>query len=436
MVLSLEEINLKFFDSINKTLTRLKSDFFLRRQDPFSEMISSNRLFGVLPIVHHFKLYYDYLIDPGIQNAVNTFLDQVVGVGFYITADDEKALKVLQEWFKKSKFKKKFKNCIKDSLITGNGALEKVFGTTMLGKDLFIDIELVDMRIVKGINPDEEDDSIPLEWVQMHLGEENKIPYEDTIHFKLFELSKSFLGIGLFHSLSVPQYEEDGELRSIIDDMRTLRMSFTNIVKKHASPDRLFIYENESEDVITAEALKFKTKRAGDVQFTNKDFIHKELTVDPRSRFERYLDMIQLWYELGTQTPAAKLQTTPGFTEASARAALELVERRIRGIQDDGKTMVEEEMFEPILDERGFDPEEVNAEFHFGQPDMPDFDLNQVITAYNSQNKKGKRLVSREEVRIMLQNSGWPLIDKNDSKKDHKIKKMMIDGVQKYIVKI
>lgn len=433
---------MKITDSITKTLTKItKSDFFLRRQDPFSEMVSTNRLFGVLPIVHHFKLYYDYLIDPGIQNATNTFLDQIMGVGFYITADDEKALAFLQKWCKTKKYKKKFKNLMKDALITGNGAFERVYGTTVSGHNKFIDVELLDMRIVKGIDPDPDDESVPSEWIQMLRGEENRIPYEDTIHFKLFELSRSFLGIGLYHSLSVPQYEDDGELRSIVDDMRTLRMSFTNIVKKHASPDRLFIYENESEDVITAEALKFKTKKQGDTQFTNKDFVYKELTVDPRSRFERYIDMIQLWYELGTQTPAAKLQTTPGFTEASANAALELVERRIRGIQDDGKTMTEEEIFEVLLKENGFDVAKVNAEFHFGQPDMPDFELTDVLAAYNAPEQNGERLISREEVRIMLQNSGWPLKDSNTEdkaadSKQHSIKRIMIDGVMKYVARI
>ena len=82
-----------------------------------------------------------------------------MGVGFYITADDEKALKILQDWFKQAKFKRKFKTGMKDALITGNFAFEKIFGTTAAGKDLFVDVELIDMRIVRGIEPDPKDES-------------------------------------------------------------------------------------------------------------------------------------------------------------------------------------------------------------------------------------------------------------------------------------
>ncbi len=428
---------MKYFDSITRAFTRAKhTDFFLRRQDPYTEFISTNRLFGVLPLVHHQKLYFDYLSDPGITNAVNTFRDQVIGVGHYLTGDDEKALLACKKWFKKIKFKRKLKTGFSDSLITGNMGFEKVIGVTAASTERLVDLELIDMRIVKRIEPD-EDNKLPKEWVQLHLGVENTIPYEDTIHFKLFELSRSFLGIGLFTSLSVPQYEEDGIVRSILDDMKQMRSNFAKIINKHASPDRLFIYENESQDVITEEARKYNTREAGDTQFTNKNFEYKELTVDPRARFDKYIDIIQLYYDLGTQTPAAKLQSTTGFTEASANAVLEIVERRIRGIQDDLKTVIEEDILAEYQRGLGFDPEITNVEWHFGQPDIPDFDINMVVKGFETKDEDGNRLIKYEEAREIFQNSGYiqnSSANKSDSKS--KLKQIRVDGELKYIVAV
>lgn len=431
------------FDSFAHAFAKAThSDFFFKRQDPFTELISNNRMFGVLPLVHHFKLYFDYLSDPGITNAVNTFGDQVIGVGFYLTGDDEAALFKIQKWFKRMKFKRKLKTGFRDALISGNMGFEKVFGVTKHGQDKFIDIELIDMRIVRGIQPDPDDEMVPMEWVQQFRGQENKIPYEDTIHFKLFEISRSFLGVGLFSSLSVPQYEEGGELRSILDDMKQMRSNFAMIINKHASPDRVFIYENESGDVISEEARKFNNRKQGDAQFTNKNYEYKELTVDPRARFDKYIDIIQLYYDLGTQTPAAKLQSTTGFTEASANAVLEIVERRIRGIQDDLITVIEEDIINVYLEESEINPDDANIEFHFGQPDIPDFDINVVFKGFETMDDDGNRLISFDEARTILQDSGYAQNSTDEGQKDTKLdskthlSKIKVDGVEKYVIRI
>ena len=432
------------FDSFTQAISRTlksKSDFFFKQQDPFTQLVSNNRMFGVLPLVHHFKLYFDYLSDPGITNAVNTFGDQVIGVGFYITGDDPVALQKIQKWFKKIKIKRKLKTGFRDALISGNMGLEKVIGTSKFGPDKLIDVELIDMRVVIGIEPDPEDESIPMEWIQRIRGKENRITYDNTIHFKLFEISRSFLGIGLFSSLSVPQYEQDGELRSILDDMKQMRSNFAQIINKHASPDRVFIYENESEEVISEEARKFKTRKQGEAQFTNKTYDYKELTVDPRARFDKYIDIIQLYYDLGTQTPAAKLQSTTGFTEASANAVLEIVERRIRGIQDDLKTVIEEDIINVYLEESEIDPEEANIEFHFGQPDIPDFDINVVFKGFETKDDDGNRLISFDEARQILEDSGYAQNDTDENEteeepKNDRLPMIKIDGVKKHIIKL
>ena len=198
-------------DLLKGLKTKLGFDALLKRTDPFSMVIDTGSKFGVSPIVTHKKLYYHYLVDPGIQNAVNTFKDQVVGVGYYLTADDDKALKSVKAWLRKIKFKQKIKTGFNDALVTGNEMLEKITSDITRSKKRLLDLDLVDMRIVTRIDPSKEDPRLPGTVIQHLNGEDVSIPYEDIAHFKLFEVSRSFFGIGLFHSLAVPQYEQDNE---------------------------------------------------------------------------------------------------------------------------------------------------------------------------------------------------------------------------------
>lgn len=311
---------------------------------------------------------------------------------------------------------------------------EKITSDATRTKKRLLDLDLVDMRIVTRIEPSQEDQRLPGNVIQQLDGEDTPIPYEDIAQFKLFEISRSFFGIGLFHSLAVPQYEQNNELLSILDDMQKLREAFPRIIKRYASPVAVYTYPGEEEATIHEEGLKFKQAKQGQAIFTNKLFDYKELTLDPRSRFDRYIDLIQFWYEMGTQTPAAKLQTTPGFTEASARAALELVERRIRGIQEDKKTMIDEEIITPYLIGEGFKPEDANVEFHFGQPDIPEFNLADVFKAAETI-VEGKPLLTWKEARKSLAKIFE--IDPEDEIEEESLdfKKRMINGDRKFVTR-
>jgi len=52
---------------------------------------------------------------------------------------------------------------------------------------------------------------------------------------------------------------------------------------------------------------------------------------------------------VGGQTPIPKLLTTPGFTEASANAAVEVAERHVMSLQRFIKRNVEKEIFTPLI---------------------------------------------------------------------------------------
>lgn len=59
---------------------------------------------------------------------------------------------------------------------------------------------------------------------------------------------------------------------------------------------------------------------------------------------------------IGGETPIPKIISTPGFTEASVRAAIEVAERKVMALQRFMKRIVEHEIFASIVKQAGYDP--------------------------------------------------------------------------------
>jgi len=86
-------------------------------------------------------------------------------------------------------------------------------------------------------------------------------------------------------------------------------------------------------------------------------------TVIPRvdRGFGVYVENLTDEFILGLQTPLPKLIIKRGFTEASAKAALELVERKIVALQRFIKRVVEGQVFNQVVLEAGSDPGEASV---------------------------------------------------------------------------
>jgi ketopantoate hydroxymethyltransferase len=135
----------------------------------------------------------------------------------------------------------------------------------------------------------------------------------------------------------------------------------------------------------------------------------------PRARFEAYVEHILNQVYLGGQTPLPKLFTTPGFTEASARAALEMAERKVMALQRFIKRIVEREIFVPVIAQAGLDPEKANCRLHWGMPDRPKIEVADVIRLAEVSASYGISYVHPEEVRRMLAKMGFELAESESS---------------------
>lgn len=138
------------------------------------------------------------------------------------------------------------------------------------------------------------------------------------------------------------------------------------------------------------------------------------MTIDPRARFEYYIDHILNQFYLGCETPLPRLFSTPGFTEASARAALDLQGMLIKPIQRYVKRQVERDVFDVVLSQAGFDPAEAQVRLNWGSPETPEVNVADMLKAAE------QNLIRPEEFRKnAVKLFGWELWEESPEDSVH-----------------
>ena len=103
--------------------------------------------------------------------------------------------------------------------------------------------------------------------------------------------------------------------------------------------------------------------------------------------------------------------TTPGFTEASARAALEIAERKVMALQRFIKRTCEREIFTPLIQQAGLDPAKANCRLNWGT-EKPEVQLKDLIRLAEISATSETSYVRPEEVRKNLVKAGFELWEK------------------------
>jgi hypothetical protein len=137
--------------------------------------------------------------------------------------------------------------------------------------------------------------------------------------------------------------------------------------------------------------------------------------------------MVNQFY-LGCETPLPRLFSTPGFTEASARAALELQDMLIDPIQRMIKRRVEREIFRVIVLQAGFDPVKAKIRLNWGSPESPEIVAADLISAASA-SAGSLPLIRTEEFRKnAVKILGWELWDNSNASKAAGASKVNPDG--------
>ncbi|MEM3463890.1 MAG: hypothetical protein QW667_07315 [Candidatus Bathyarchaeia archaeon] len=230
---------------------------------------------------------------------------------------------------------------------------------------------------------------------------------ETVIHWRINCLGLSEFGTGvlqvLLHTLTF-----QSDRRPAYAWMKAkIERVMPKIFEKYAGPDVLALLEKADANTIQKfeKAIKSRPEEGVWLFYSGRGDI-KPITIDPRARFEYYIEHIVNQFYLGCETPLPRLFSAPGFTEASARAALELQDILIKPIQRYIKRQVEHAIFVPLLVQAGLDPYEARVRLNWGTPKTPQVSIADMLKAAEL------GLIRPEEFRKNAVKWGWELWEK------------------------
>jgi len=230
---------------------------------------------------------------------------------------------------------------------------------------------------------------------------------EAIIHWRINCIGLSGFGTGvlqvLLHSLTF-----QSDQRPAYAWMKAkIERIMPKIFEKYAGPDVLALLEKADEATIQKfeRAIKNRSEEGAWLFYSGKGDI-KPIVLDPRARFEYYVDHIINQFYLGCETPLPRLFSTPGFTEASAKAALDLQAMLIKPIQRYIKRQVERDIFDVVLAQAGISPSEAQVRLYWGAEKVPEIVMADMLKAAEL------GLIRQEEFRKNAVKFGWQLWEK------------------------
>ena len=206
-----------------------------------------------------------------------------------------------------------------------------------------------------------------------------------VLHWNINQNYNSGFGVGLLqvllHTLSIGD-----DKRPAFAWMKSkIEKILPKIFVKYAGPDVVVQAEGMKDESFKKYEAAIKNRpEEGQWLFSGaKNVSVNPVSIDPRARFEYYIDHIVNQFYLGCETPLPRLFSTPGFTEASARAALDLQDMLIDPVQRMVKRRVEREIFAIVLRQGGFDPIKAQVRLNWGSPETPEVTVADLIGAAN-----------------------------------------------------
>ena len=230
-----------------------------------------------------------------------------------------------------------------------------------------------------------------------------------VLHWNINQNFNSGFGVGLLqvllHTLTV-----GNDKRPAFAWMKAkIERLMPRIFEKYAGPDVVVGLPGAKPEAIQRfeKAIKNRPEEGAWLFHGLKDASVTAVSINPRAQgFTFYVDHMINQFYLGCETPLPRLFSTPGFTEASARAALELQDMLIDPIQRMIKRRVEREIFAVIVKQAGFDPVRAGVRLNWGNEETPTITAGDLIAAAD------KGLVRPDEFRKnAVKILGWELWD-------------------------
>ena len=383
------------------SLFRKIKEFTKRGREQGALLPAWKETYGERPAVTFSDLVEVYVGDYAAKAAVDFLSDQAVGAGFYTTVNEEyaqaeKAKSVVDEFNENVNLDGLLQIGAREVVAYGNSFWEKI------KPEKLENLKILPLTSIEKILRDQYGAIKGYKQIAAYGGK--TLAPESVIHFCWNPVNGEPFGTGVLRVLC-ENLAYDGETRdSLVKIKAKMEKIMPDIFEKYAGPDELWIFEGVGDDKLAEYQRLIKSKPKAGARFVyNKPADIKTVQVDPRARFDGYVEHLINQFYLGLQTPLPKLFTTPGFTEASARAAVEIAERKVLALQRFIKRMVEKYIFAPLIEQAGLDIKKADVRLSWGTPEIPELITADLLRAAEL------GFVRREELRKMLTKIGWEL---------------------------
>jgi hypothetical protein len=386
--------------------------------------------YGLVPPVDPMLLKTYYLTDAMAKSAVDSMVDQVCGMGFYTTANEETAVKdkttgkvKFEQVTSKDGTSRTPKEIIDDfgelvELDTWNQEFvrEQLWAGFSITKMLptakkIEELAFIPPESIRRVRLDRDTGKV-LKVYQQHKGSVAEIDPNDCIFLKNCRDPMEPFGISLFRALASSRTitrtsKTGGQSRTItIPPVFAMKAQMENDMSeglhRHGMPKIVWPFPNIKNDAdLQAELAKLQQMDAD--YLTNQDV--KPIVLEPRINrgFDTFVAFLENRAMEGLETPMLKLLTTPGFTEASAREATRLADFKIFSMQRSVKRVIERHFYAPVLTAAGIDPIQANARLFWGPTEKPTILPADVIQAVR------EGIIQPVDAQRILRDMGWKI---------------------------
>jgi hypothetical protein len=376
-----------------------------------------------------------YRKDVALRDFIDVLSMQSVGMGFYTSCasskdyqDAEKAKQIVDEFNERNDYDGQLQVLTRELIGTGNAVLQ-LFQPDKLERVRRVPIVSFDRIFTNEFLELEADEFTQTRNIQVGLKQSTEfggktISPDRLWHFRWNPIDDTGWGCGLIQAL-MEEYEwqdyDTGLSKyvtrtrpSLLNIKAKLDADLIEIFEKFAGPVEAWVADSEKLAKQVEKALKATPKYGGRLVIagSKKDGNALEIKTPPlggdaRGRFEGIVDYLWNQFCLGGQTPLPKLFTTPGFTEASANAAIEIADRLIMPIQRLVKRDTERLWRKVIVSaDSKLDPVKAAVRLNWGSQETPAILATDLIAAAE------KGLISKEDfVKNAIKVLHWELTE-------------------------
>jgi len=375
-------------------------------------LTTTEKFMGVSPDVSFKTMSKVYLGDLAARASIDFLADQIAGAGFYTAmnndylekSDDKTAKELVDEFCGEQGLDEVLQESARYLVGWGN-----VFWWVGNNKKIKF-LRIVPLEIIKdnGVKFDVDGrlDRIELDWKR----QPSQILGDEIIHLAYSVMTSKPLGVGILQSLCTPLDVGDGETREAFYQIKAkIHSGMADTIYMFGAPNELWSFPGLSKERAQEFLSQIKSIPRRGSRFVFNPPAGSEAKVQPvvaeRMRgLDFYVETLTDEFVLGLQTPLAKLVTKTGFTEASAKAALEIGERRVLAFQRFLKRGVERFLFDRVVAQSGLDPVQAGIRLNWGMPERLDYEkfmqlLGHLVAIVE---KVGAKIITPLELRRIL----------------------------------